>query len=108
MAKKATKAKASRKKGKSLTWKGIKLTLPDALPPTVVFDFTEIDYSSGSGNPFPVMRLVRSILGATQFDKLRTAVEKGDIGADDVYDLVTAIMPKYGLTLGESSASASS
>lgn len=115
MAEKATKPDAPDKgaaaraekapKPKKLTFKGIKLTLPAELPPTLLFDFTELE--AAGDNPMPLFRLLRSILGPSQFTEIRNAMDTGTLEATDLSGLLEATLGKYGLTPGESSASQS-
>jgi hypothetical protein len=101
---KAAAARAERKpKAKSLTFKGLKFKLPPELPDTFIFDVIEIEAAGESAGP--IFRMLRSILGPEQFTELRNAVQSKAIAADDIDDFVSAVFEKYGLDLGESSAS---
>ncbi len=101
---KAAAARAEKKpRAKSLTFKGVKFTLPPELPDTFIFDVVEIE-ANGDGIG-PIFRMLRSILGGAQFVQLRNAVEDGTIAAEEIDDLVSAVFDKYGLMPGESSAS---
>ncbi len=101
---KAATAKAEKQpKAKKLTFGGLKLTLPPELPETILFDFTEIEAAGDS--PMPLFRMLRSILGPEQFVQLRNAIDSKNIEAGKLDGLVEAILGKYGVSTGESSAS---
>lgn len=101
---KAAAARAERKpRAKSLAFKGLKFTLPPELPDTFIFDVIEIEAAGESVGP--IFRMLRSILGPEQFNVLRNAVENKTIAPEEIDDFVSAVFGKYGLDLGESSAS---
>lgn len=101
---KAAAARAEKKpRAKSLTFNGIKFTLPPELPDTFIFDVIEIEAAGDSIGP--VFRMLRSMIGPEQFNLLRNAVEDKSISPDEIDDFVSAVFDKYGLGLGESSAS---
>lgn len=101
---KAAAARAERKpRAKALTFKGLKFALPAELPDTFIFDVIEIEAAGESAGP--IFRMLRSILGSEQFNVLRNAVENKAIAATEIDDFVSAVFEKYGLGLGESSAS---
>jgi len=101
---KAAAARAERKpRPKSLTFKGLKFTLQPELPDTFIFDVIEVE-AAGEGIG-PIFRMLRSMLGGEQFMRLRNAVEDGTIAVEEVDDFVGAVFEKYGLGLGEPSAS---
>lgn len=101
---KAAAARAERKpRPKSLTFKGLKFTLQPELPDTFIFDVVEVEAAGDSIGP--IFRMLRSMLGSEQFMRLRNAVEAGTIAPEEIDDFVAAVFEKYGLDLGESSAS---
>lgn len=93
-------------KGKTFDFAGEKFNLPPALPDTILFDFAEIEVAGG--NPLPMYRMLRSILGAEQFSVLRGLVEAGDVLVEQLDEFIEGIFEQYGITAGESSASLSS
>lgn len=95
MASKAAARRADQKKNKNITWKGIKFDLPERMPKAILFDF--IDIEAEGTDPAPVFRMLRSLVGAQQFQKVRNAVEQGNAEPDDVFDLVRKILNKYGV-----------
>lgn len=101
----AEKAQTTRK----VEYRGIKLELPAELPPTLLFDITEIE-AAGEDNPMPVFRMLRSLLGAEQFTAVRNEIGKAAADDDftDIGDLMSAIFDQYGLSAGEAQASPAS
>jgi hypothetical protein len=99
----ASAARSEKKpRAKTITWQGLKLKLPAELPPGVAFDIVEAE---ASDNPMSVLRTLRSILGSEQFVQVRYKFE--ELGEDaKAGDLIDAVFNKYGVGLGESSASA--
>lgn len=98
-ASKAAAVRADRKAKKTITWKGIKFDLPDRMPKALLFDF--IDIEAEGNDPAPVFRMLRSLVGPSQFVKFRNAVEQEEAEPDDVFELVRKILKKYGVGAGE-------
>ncbi len=96
--------RAEKAKSKSVKFRGETLQLPDELPPTLLFDITEVE--AADDNPMPVFRMLRSLLGAEQFVAVRNkiAVSENEDFAD-VGKLVEAIFAQYGVSAGEAPAS---
>lgn len=104
---KSAAARAEKKpKAKTYTQGGIKFNLPATLPETIIFDMVEIDATEGA--PMPVYKMLRSILGPEQFNKLRNAIEAGTIKSEDLDTFIEGVFAKYGVTPGEATASQAS
>jgi hypothetical protein len=107
-AKKATpdKAGAARSeangKPKHLKFRGLNLELPAELPETLVYDIVALRHAGD--NPMPAFDILYSIVGQEQFFEIRNKIGI----TDDLSELFTKLFAKYGMTLGESSASQSS
>ncbi len=97
--------RAEKAKSKSVKFRGETLQLPEELPPTLLFDITDVEAADGD-NPMPVFRMLRSILGGDQFVVVRNkiAVSENEDFAD-VGELVEAIFAQYGVSAGEAPAS---
>lgn len=101
-------------KPKQITWNGVKLDLPAALPGTVLRDFAKLE--EGKQQLSPLVNLIESILGSEQNEAVWAKVaEKGwDIEKttkalmDDDTGLIPKVTAKFGLTTGESEASQAS
>jgi hypothetical protein len=91
---------------RAITFRGVEITLPRELPPTLLFDVAEMEANDGS--PMPVFRLLRSLLGAEQFTAVRNQLTDKDDVVDIVNELLVDLFAQYGITLGESSASGDS
>lgn len=88
---------------KTVEWQGLTLTMPAEIPAVLLFDITELEATS-DGNPMPMFRLLRSLLGGQQFTQARHHVPKGDDGTA-VFHLLSDALGQYGINLGESPAS---
>lgn len=91
---------------KTVTFRQLTLTLPEQLPPTMLFHITDLE--AAGGNPLPVFRLLREILGAEQFNDVRTELTGDSQVVSAVDGLLGDIFDQYGIGLGESSASQNS
>lgn len=92
--------------GGSITaqWRGLTLTLPSVLPPTMFFDVVEGE----DGNVLAMFRLLRDLLGSDQFGEVRKTITPADDAGDVITDLFEVIFADYGADLGEASASPTS
>lgn len=108
-ASKGAAARAETKpKAKQFKWRGLTLKLPAELPLEMMFDIAELEASDQ--NPMPIFRLLRSMLGPEQFTDCRNRIaEVSDKnGKDPLAGLVEGVLGQYGVTLGNSEASATS
>ncbi len=107
-AKAIVEIKAERKRG---TFRGITLDLPPVLPASFAFDAIEIE-ASGGMELGDVRRLLVSLIGTDQWRTLRDKIAADGDPIDDVgpimEELLKALFDPYGVSLGESSASAES
>lgn len=109
----AAKAIAEMKsKPRTGEFRGVKLTLPDQLPATFVFDIAEMQ-ADETGTDFAVVhRLMVSLLGDEQWRAMRRKIAEDGDSLDDITPLMEemfgAVTDAYGVELGESEASATS
>jgi hypothetical protein len=90
---------------REVEWEGITLSVPNELPAEVLFDFADLETSE---SPMPMLRLLKTLVGDEAFLELRAKVaEKGSDFAV-VMDCISVVADTYGISLGESSASADS
>jgi hypothetical protein len=108
MTQRKSKSKAGRReksKGKpkpqTLTWRGLKLTLPAEFPEKAyaqyLFDFG----LEGPNDSSASMRLFAGMLGDAQVAQVREKLK----AASDIPDILEKVFAVYGMTLGESEAS---
>lgn len=105
----AAQAAAAEKSGepRSITWRGLNLTLPATLPGTLYFDLAALEDESAS--LAAQMRLLTGLIGDDQLRQVRDKVAADGIGFDEVADAIVELMDDvlgaYGLDQGEADAS---
>lgn len=88
-------------------WRGLTLELPPVAPLALAFDLASMDTLSEAA----IIRALGGVLGDAQFRALRNHLVALRIGLDDhaaFMELVDGILGRFGITLGESPASAGS
>lgn len=91
---------AAEPQAKTVTFRDVSLELPDELPATILFDITELE-SAGS-SPMPLFRLLRSLLGPEQFQRVRAQLQADDDVMGAVEGLIGDVFAEYGMGLGDS------
>lgn len=93
-------------------FRGLKLKLPPKLPATFALDMAEVQASEGSMSMAPTYRLVVGLIGEAQWHAVRDHVAASGDSMDGIgkiiEQLITACTEPYGVTPGESEASATS
>lgn len=93
---------------RKVTWHSVELVLPVKLPLAVAFDLAEADELTQT----TLMRVTKSILGTGQYRAVRNQIADEGIpmedGEDVLVDLFQVVLGHYGISVGESSASAPS
>lgn len=95
-------------------FRGIALTLPPKLPATWALDMASVQAgaSAGSNDLGPTYQLFVGVLGVEQWIKVRNKIGEDGQGMDEIgeifSELLEAITAPYGVTTGESPASAPS
>lgn len=91
-------------------FRGVPLTLPAKLPATFALDMAEVQASEGGEDLGPTYRLIVGILGHAQWVAVRNVIGEAGDSMDQIGDifaeLLGAITEPYGVTPGESEASA--
>ncbi len=96
----ATARSEKEPKAKSLTWHGLKLKLPPLLPETFLLRMVQVE--EAGRNPQPTFKMLHSVIGEAQFDQVIQLMESSDkVGAKETYELVDAVLAKYGFGSGE-------
>ena len=65
----------------------------------MLFDVVELEASEN--NALPLLRMLRTIVGAEQFGQIRNRIGV----SEDLGELLREVFAAYGITMGESSAS---
>lgn len=93
-------------------FRGLKLRLPPKLPATFALDMAEVQASEGGSNMAPTYRLIVGLIGESQWHAVRDFVAQSGDTMDDIgkilEELIGACTEPYGVTPGESEASATS
>lgn len=93
-------------------FRGLKLTLPPKLPATFALDMAEVQASEGAMSMAPTYRLIAGLIGEAQWHAVRDHVAASGDSMDDIGEiiqqLIMACTEPYGVTPGESQASATS
>lgn len=107
-----SKSKAARSekasKGKTLTWRGVKLKLPppEKMSGTLLFDLHEMEAQENLG---ALIGLIGSLVGEEQLHRIRQQVGAEGLSVDETLEALTGligdIFEKYGMAPGESAAS---
>lgn len=96
---------------KHAVFRDIKLVLPPVLPASFAFDSIEIE-ATGGMHLGDIRRLIVGILGEQQWATVRQKIADDGDPMDNLAtimeELLEAVFAPYGMTLGESSASATS
>lgn len=96
---------------KTITWRGLELTLPPAASPKVIRYFGEIE--DGRKSIAPILNLIRVLVGDDQYDQVWDQLEADGVSMEDATDallddddgLFSVAMAAYGTAPGESQAS---
>jgi hypothetical protein len=110
--KKPNKSKAARDekapRGKTLTWRGVKLKLPsaDKVSGATLIDFELVKTADGFG---PIIGLIGTFIGTEQLGWVKQQVVSENLNVEETIeamsDLLAGIFEKYGMAPGESEAS---
>lgn len=84
---------------RSIKFRELELELPRELPPTILFDLTDLE-STGE-NAMPIFRMLKSLLGPEQFVQVRNVLKPDDSVSDLVDEMLGDIFTQYGVSLGE-------
>lgn len=88
---------------KTITWRGLKFTIPAKLPAETAWLMAEI--ADGTDGVVPIVRFVNGMIGEEQTVKLRRKLAADSIPMDDLAvvldELTNAILGAYGMTPGE-------
>lgn len=87
-------------------FRGLELKLPPELPGEVIFDIADLETATGPG---PFVRMLGSLLGPDQLLAVRAKIAEEKIPLAEaettLIGLIHDSLDKYGLSMGESSAS---
>lgn len=90
---------------KQITWRKLKIKLPDEMPGTLLFTI----YGDTRGPVFANLALLDEVLGPDQFASVRQKIADDGLSIGDTEDavdnLAAKVLAKYGMTEGESEAS---
>lgn len=107
-ARKGAAARREKPKGKAkpltLTWRGVKVELPTDFPEKAFAQYMFDSAIQGPNEAPAVLKFVISLLGEEQALTIREALTK----PDDIGDIMEKVLGKYGMSLGESTASQAS
>jgi hypothetical protein len=91
-------------------FRDLELTLPPTVSATVAFDLAELE--GGNTSAFALIRLLSSLLGKEQFAQIRQKLAQDGDTTEDLEEILTELAGEvfgaYGMTVGESQASAES
>lgn len=93
-------------------FRGLKLRLPPKLPATFALDMAELQALSDDTNLGPTYRLIVGVIGEEQWRAMRGVIAESGDSMDEIglilEELLKALTEPYGVTPGESEASATS
>lgn len=91
-------------------FRGLTLTLPPKLPATFALDMAEVQAGEGGNNMAPTYRLIVGLIGEAQWQLVRENIAASGDSMDEIgtilEQLIGACTDPYGVTPGESEASA--
>lgn len=92
---------------KRVQFRGIEFTLPDKMPGSLLWDFSDLESTDDA--TAATMRMLESLLGRDQYLAARRKVVEDKISFDEIEDVIGELMKSifdvYGLDLGKPSAS---
>lgn len=108
--KKGEAARAEKKDGPAtFDFRGLELVLPKKLPLSFAFKWRQVQ-KDRNGDQFAILDVIETLLGAEQFAAIERQIDEEGLTIDDdaqvLVDLIEGVIEAFGVSLGESTASA--